>query len=551
MTMTFGNAERRDGRWILTDVPPNVAIRLKSMFARISKTQTKTFSLPDTTEMAADLEWFFQRYPMNMSDTDRATMLGRKKLFEDDRAAREAILLPGWKPEAALMGFRPGFSPYPGQRQAIELYYKRRGLLVADEGGGGKTWVAMGSMVGSTVMPAAVIVDPQLAEQWQDEFITPYTYLTSHIIDGTSPYNLPPANVYIFRYSNIAGWVDVAATGFFKQVIFDEIQAGRTGTGTSKGAAMKVFADNAEMRLGLSATFFFNYGAEAWNIMQYIDPDLLGPWDEFVREWCVMGRGGKWVVSDPDALGAYLRQCQVVIRRKGQGRKVNRLTVNVDYDHGVADKSLDLARVLAMKVVNGSFTESGQAARELDALARHTTGVAKARSVAAYVRILLEQGEPVLLAGWHRDVYEIWNEELADFNPVMITGSETPKQKTRSKKAFMSGESNLCIISLRSAQGIDGLQRRSNTIVVGELDWAPPVYDQLVWRLDRPGQEKDEVNVLFCVSDSGSDPVVMSVNATKRDQARGIHDPGEEMPPVTADVAHIKMLAERFLEEAS
>src|SRR5690606_35039036 len=125
-----------------------------------------------------------------------------------------------------------------------------------------------------------------------------------------------------------------------------------------------------------------------------------------------------------------------------------------------------------------------------------------------------------------------------------------PRQKTKSKKAFMSGESDLCLISIRSAQGIDGLQRRSNTVVVGELDWAPPVYDQLVWRLDRPGQLEDEVNVLFCVSDHGSDPVVMSVNAVKRDQSRGIHDPGEVMPPVQADVAHIKMLAQSFLERA-
>lgn len=550
VAITYGRLALDGRRWVLTDIPPNVAIRLKSMFARIPKTQTGTFDLPATDEMSADLAWFMERYPLQMSDGDRSRLVGAKAKFETDRAAREAILLPDWKPEGILFGFRPGSAPYPGQRQAIELYYRRRGLLVADEGGGGKTWVAMGAMVGSPYLPAAVVVDANLALQWQDEFIRPYTYLTTHIIEGTKPYDLPAANVYIFKYSNIAGWVDIAATGYFRQAIFDEIQAGRTGTDSAKGAAMKVFADNAELRLGLSATFFFNYGAEAWNIMQYIDPDILGPWEEFTREWCVISRG-KWVVKDPDALGAYLRQCLVVIRRKGQGRKVNRILVNVDYDQAIAEASEALARTLAMKVVTGTFAESGQASRELDALARHTTGVAKAKGVAAYVRILLEAGVPVILAGWHRDVYDIWLDELAAFKPVMHTGSESPAQKNKNKKAFINGDTNLFILSLRAGQGIDGLQKRCNTIVIGELDWAPVIYDQIIWRVDRPGQESDEINVLFCVSDDGSDPVVMAVNAIKRDQSRGIHDPGERIEPVQADIAHIKMLAERYLEKAS
>lgn len=545
---TYGRLELQGNRWVLSDVPPHVAIKLKSIFSGIPKTQTKTFELPATDIISADVAWFESRYRFDMDHSVRMELDARKSAFEADMADREAIFLPDWKPEGMLHGFKPGYAPYHGQRQAIELYYQRKSLLVADEGGGGKTWVAMGAMAGSPCLPAAVVVDANLAIQWQDEFIKPYTYLSSHIIEGTTPYTLPAANCYIFKYSNLAGWSDIAATGFFKQVIFDEIQAGRTGLSSQKGQAMKVFADNAQMRMGLSATFFFNYGSEAWNIMNYIDPDLLGPFDDFVREWCRMGPGGKWVVEDPDALGSYLRESQAIVRRKGQGRKVNKLIVNVDYDEDKAAEAESLARVLANKVVTGSFAESGQAARELDALARHTTGVAKAKAVAAYVRILLEQKVPVILAGWHHDVYRIWLDELAEFNPVMFTGRETPRQKSKNKKAFIAGESDLFIISLRAAQGIDGLQKRCRTVVIGELDWAPPIYDQIVWRVDRPGQESDEIDVLFCVSDGGSDPTVMAVNAIKRDQSRGIHDPGQDQPPVHADVAHIKMLAQSYLE---
>lgn len=53
---------------------------------------------------------------------------------------------------------------------------------------------------------------------------------------------------------------------------------------------------------------------------------------------------------------------------------------------------------------------------------RQATGIAKAPYVLEFVRMLVESGESVMLYGWHRDVYNIWLERLAEFNPVMYTG---------------------------------------------------------------------------------------------------------------------------------
>ncbi|MDI7181059.1 hypothetical protein QMO16_29155, partial [Klebsiella pneumoniae] len=67
--------------------------------------------------------------------------------------------------------------------------------------------------------------------------------------------------------------------------------------------------------------------------------------------------------------------------------------------------------------------EKMRAAGEFDQLVRQATGVAKAPYVAEFVRLLLESGQQVLLFGWHREVYSIWREKLADYNPVMYTGT--------------------------------------------------------------------------------------------------------------------------------
>lgn len=552
---TYGRLELQGDRWVLSDVPPHVAIRLKSIFASIPKTQTKRFDLPASDQMSADIAWFLQRYPMSMSPSAGAELERRTSAFEDDRAQVESILLPEWRATNDLIGFRAGHAPNRMQRQAIELLHKTRRLLLGDDMGLGKSWSAMGAIVGSPYLPCALIVPANLPTQWVEEYLKPYTYLSAHIIRGTKPYNLPPANVYVFRYSNIHGWVDVAATGFFKSVVFDEIhelrhgysQEGRPGEGTRRGNAAKVFADNAQLKLGLSGTPVLGYGSEIWNVMSFIDPNALGGWWDFVREWCHR-KGNHWVVTDPDALGSYLREAQVFLRRVREGRPVNTIPIEVGFDEAVAEDAQRLARVLAMKVVRGNFVEAGQAARELDAFARLQTGLAKADSVAAYVRMLIEaSGEQIILAGWHHQVYARWLHLLSDLRPIMYTGKETPRQKEAAKRAFMNREANPLVISLRSGVGLDGLQKVCSTVVVGEFDWSAGITSQLIGRVDRPGQPKDEVTAIFPCVNFGSDPTIMAVNAIKKDQARGISDPGSELPVAYTDESRIKMLAEAFL----
>jgi hypothetical protein len=545
--MSYGRLSLRGDRWILSDVPPHVAIRLKSMFPRIPKTQTGVFDLPCTDEMCAELDWFMARYPMQMASPDRRRLRHGVQAFEADRRRVDEIFLPDWTPPPRF-GFKPPHAPYPMQSQAVEMLLRKRRLLLGDDVGFGKTIVALAALAGSPFLPAAIVVEAHLPSQWVQEFIEPFTYLIPHIIDGTKPYQLPPANLYIFRYSNIAGWVDVAATGMFKSVVFDEIQQLRGGFATAKGKAAKVFAENAALRLGLSATPVFNYGSEAFNIIEFLEPGLLGTWEEFTREWCRYRGNDKWEVKDPDALGTYLREAQIFLRRVRQGRPINRIPIEVDHDEEVVEASADLARKLAMKVLTGSFEERGQASRELDAYARRVTGLAKARSVAAYVRMLLKAGTPVLLGGWHRDVYDIWLAELKEFNPVLYTGSESPKQKDTAKRAFIDGETDLMIISLRSGAGLDGLQKRCSTVVIGELDWSPQVIEQLLGRVDRPGQTAEQITAIFLYTNEGSDPPIMTVNAIKRDQARGVTDPGLGVQSVFTDVERIKLLARQFLD---
>src|SRR3546814_19220976 len=89
--------------------------------------------------------------------------------------------------------------------------------------------------------------------------------------------------------------------------------------------------------------------------MRVIDPEVLGSWEEFIREWCSYGGNNKWVVKDPDALGSYLVETGASLRRLREGRPLNKLIINVDYDDGAEVATEDLARSIAMKVLDAKI----------------------------------------------------------------------------------------------------------------------------------------------------------------------------------------------------
>lgn len=550
---TYGRLEYSETRrkWVMEDIPPHVAIRLKAVFPRISLTKTRDFTFPNDLPHCADLAWFLERYPMDMSDADARRLRRGRDDFEQEQRDLEEILLPSFSPDETLPGLREGQKGRPYQLQAAELLKRKKSLLLGDVVGLGKTYSAILSILATEAVPAAVVVQAHLVRQWKEK-IEAFSDLTVHIIRKGRPYDLPKADVYVFSYGKIGGWTSIFAEKFFRIAIYDEIHDLRRGTESVKGQAARVLSRNVDYRLGLSATPILNYGIEMHNIMLFIDDRLLGTREEFIREWC---DSRAQLVKDPDALGSYLREQHAFLRRTKEDvgqymDPVNHVVETVPSDPKAIQSVQDLARTLAIKVQEGSFIERGQAARELDLLMRQATGVGKAHAVANYAKLFLDNKVPIILAAWHRDVYDIYLDVLKDYNPLMYTGSESQAQKERNKKAFMEGESDLLIMSLRSGSGLDGVQYRCSTVVIGELDWSPKVHEQLIGRVFRDGQT-ESVMVLYLVSEDGSDPLLIDMLGIKENQSRGILDPNSIQQPVHSDDSRMKALAELVLKRAA
>lgn len=386
---------------------------------------------------------------------------------------------------------------------------------------------------------------PHLAIQWREK-LEEFTTLSCHVVTKTRPYELPPVDVRIFGFTQLAGWIDVLKYLGTGLAAFDEGHELRHGTSTQKGAAAFALCEVSRMRMMLTGTPIFNYGSEIWNVMRFVRPEVLGGYDDFYREWC----NGS-TVRDPEALGTYLRDQHALTRERGGEPLPNRVVQDIDHDAAQLASIEDFAQRMAQIAMHGSFEERGQAVRMLDLRVRHETGVAKAPFVAKYVRVLVEAGEQVVLFGWHREVYDIWLAALGDLGVAMYTGSESAAEKNRSKHAFMDGSARVLIMSLRSGAGLDGIQHCASTCVFGELDWSPAMHDQCIGRLNREGQKAwadgGQVNAVFLVANDGSDPPMQAVLGLKASQAHHIIDPGLGPQKGGGDAKPFEALIQRYL----
>jgi SWI/SNF-related matrix-associated actin-dependent regulator 1 of chromatin subfamily A len=518
---------------------PQVVMMAKRMFPAAEGRGAGIAKFPMHQRLFGDLVWFLQRYPIEIES---------REAFEADYAnacsfvlkRQDIILHPQSRlPDVLFTGELRRF-----QSEGLDCIMTNRRILLGDEMGLGKTVTACAVLATESQWPALIVPPPHLTRHWNqflrrflkvmDEELGPLFSdgLKVHVITGTNRKRetLPFAHIYICHYLLLRHWRDQLCEAGVCRVVFDEAQELRH-SGSAKYSAASLISSRADIVLAMSGTPIYGRGGEIWNVLNVVDYHCLGDWDNFTREWCT-GYGSD-IVEDPDLLGATLRREGLMLRRlksevASELPSKERIVVSIDTDEGMFSKLVSTAVKLAKQA---EATEApllrGRLQREAIEQTRRATGVAKAASVAAFVRGMLEGGEPTVVFAHHHDVVDILLRELKDYEPVAITGRQTEGQKWDAKEAFRTGKTKLCIVALRAVTGIDGLQEAARVVVFAELDWSPAVHSQGEDRLHRDGQ-KNPVLCYYPVVESGTDPEMLEVIGFKIAQFVGLMgDPTE------------------------
>lgn len=354
--------------------------------------------------------------------------------------------------------------------------------------------------------PYIIVVPPHLLRQWKSEI---YKFLgentSVHTITGLKPYDLPLAHIYLIHYLVLRGWKNYLPEFGFNACVFDEIQELRRNESEKYNGA-SLLAEATDNVIGLSGTPVYNMGFEIYNILNILEYHCLGDPFSFRREWC----NGDYstYISRPAILGDFLKEEGLMLRRRKEEvlselPPKRRLVQNIDVDTGIFDNMIASVVENAKEIpeIKDAF-ERGRSLREAINETRMITGIAKAHYVCAFVKTLLEAGEPVVLYAHHHKVMDVYMDELKEYYPVMISGRQTGKVKDLAQKAFMAGDTDLIMVSLRSATGLN--LQRARCAVFGELDWSPAVHSQSEDRLHRIGQ-KDSVLCYYLVCPAGTD----------------------------------------------
>ena len=501
-----------------------------------------------------DVNWLMLRYPLEIAPRDRAlweSALGQAREHARLRAQAEKLPQRSTPPEGTFTGELREF-----QKEGLSFLLANPRTLLADEMGLGKTVQALACLAATGEFPALIVVPPHLLRNWQAEAAR-FLRIDGKpprvcVLTGLKPYQPPEADIYIIHYLLLRGWKQALPQMGFRAVIFDEIQELRHG-GTEKYSAASLLAEECERVIGLSGTPIYNKGSEIWNVVNILDFHCLGDWESFTRAWC--DGYGNHLVRNPALLGDHLRREGLILRRTKQEVLTElppkrRLVQEIDADDKVYRELMRpvIEMLGSLRALHPEARERAVLEEQVGRGERQATGVAKEPFVAAFVRALLDNGEKVLLFAHHHAVMDIYKKELTSYHPAFLTGQETTKQKDDAVARFMEGKTNLCVISLRAASGLN-LQRAS-CVVFGELDWSPAVHSQAEDRAHRMGQ-KDSILCYYLVAPQGSDRDMQDALGLKVSQFVALM--GDKTPELSsvqdaqqAAKAHIEKMLEQY-----
>ncbi len=306
---------------------------------------------------------------------------------------------------------------------------------------------------------------------------------------------------------------------------------------------------NSARRMALTGTPIPNKPVEIYPILEWLDPDNWSNFMSFAKRYCAAQQGTHgWDFSGNshlDELQDKLRSTIMVRRRKADVLKElppKRRSVVVLPSNGASSvvakeireyeqhqarlQELRAERDLA-KAANDEPAYQAAVFKLRDAIAvsfssmakvRAEVAVAKAPKVAAHCLDILEGTDPdykLLVFAHHREVVKILVKELADYNPVSITGDTSMANRQAAVDALQTDPNCRVFVGNIQAAGVGLTLTASSHVVFAELDWVPAAVSQAEDRAHRIGQT-NSVLIEHLVFDNSLDARMAKVIVRKQ-----------------------------------
>jgi SNF2 family DNA or RNA helicase len=417
----------------------------------------------------------------------------------------------------------PGVVLFPYQRAGIVYALQARRCVIGHAMGLGKTVQAIAALAiekrNTGSLRALVVAPPSLTLNWVREFKMFAPHLTVAVVKGQTPSEVPDTDVVIIGHSVVKHWEKALIAAQFDALVIDESQnfKSRTAQRTKSMQQVARWLDDDALVLLLSGTFVTNDPGEAapqlqiLNVIDGLFGDVFGFLDRYYPKVNKWDREPRNLAELHEILldSCYCRLTFDQVRGQMGDRApkgVARQSTAVEM-HGKAatDYKVALAKLRSYLLEHHEeiALEEGMTIAEAERLAEEKTersmkaealvqlgvlrrlaGEAKIPSVISFVENLVEQGEQVIVFGWHKDVVRTI---AAHFGARTIMGGDKVEAVEEAKARFQAGLDKVIVLNIK-AGGTGHTLTAASQVVFAEFPWTPTDYQQAEARADRIGQ---------------------------------------------------------------
>lgn len=447
-----------------------------------------------------------------------------------------------------------------GFRWLARLAHWGVGACLADDMGLGKTVQTLALLLDRAADGPALVVAPvSVTMNWINEAarFAPTLQIRAYGNQARQQRHLGqpgPFDVVVTSYGMLQQDDAAFAAIHWHTVVLDEAQVIKNAATKRSQAAMALQAD---FRMIASGTPVENHLGELWNLFRFINPGLLGSWEQFSTRFASPIERG-----DRTARNHLKRLIQPFILRRTKTQVLAELPARTEITLQVAlseqERHLyEALRQEALVRIEQTAPDQGKAMQVLAEITRlrrfcchpglampgSSVEGSKLAVFAEVVEELLENHHKALVFSQfvdHLAIVRKWLEQNG-IHYQYLDGSTPQAQRKQRVDAFQAGEGDVFLISLKA--GGTGLNLTAADYVI-HLDpwWNPAVEDQASDRAHRMGQQRP-VTIYRLVTEQTIEEKIIALHAQKRDLADSLLEGGDVSARLDT-AALLKLLSE-------
>lgn len=463
-------------------------------------------------------------------DVDPELLEVRKKILDSSE----------FKPEipttlnATLRGYQ-----VEGYQWIARLNSWGAGALLADDMGLGKTVQTISYLLyKASEGPALVIAPASVAPNWKSEiqkFAPSLNVSILNFINNRSTFisEAKAGDVIICTYGLLLSVKTEITQKEWTTAVLDEAHVIKNRGAKTSGVAMQL---KTKYRIMLTGTPVQNHLGELWNLFQFVNPGLLGSYEDFSHRFI----GPIEVAKDKEKQEQLDHIVHPFMLRRTKEKVLDELPEKTEIYQTVDLSSEEMAvyeiireRAQHMLEAENSEKVSINALAEITRLRQASCAAqlveknwkGKSSKIEALIEALepiVESGDAALVFSQFTSFLAIVQKELekAGIPYLYIDGTISVKERQKLVEQFQNGECPVFVISLK-AGGLGLNLTRANYVFHLDPWWNPAIEQQATDRAHRMGQH-NAVTVYHFLSSGTIEEKIKRLHEQKRDLAENI-----------------------------